>query len=59
MQPFHKACMTLGILIDNGEWDDALFEAFTWASKAQLQSVFCSLLMYNEVGQLELLYDKY
>ena len=44
---FREACMTLGLVV---EWDDALNEASTWATVAQLRSMFCSLLMYNEVG---------
>jgi len=47
---FREACMTLGLVTNNSEWNDTLFEASTWATEAQLQSVLCSLLMYNEVG---------
>jgi len=56
---FHEACMTLGLVTNKREWDDALNQASTWATGAQLQSIFCSLLTYNEVGLLELLWDKY
>jgi len=56
---FHETCMTLGLVADNSEWDDALNEASTWATGAQLRSMFCSLLMYNEVGQSELLWDRH
>jgi len=56
---FGEACMTLGLVADNSEWDDTLNEASTWATGAQLRSMFCSLLMYNEVGQPELLWDKH
>jgi len=56
---FREACMTLGLIADNSEWDDALSDTSTWAIEAQLRSMCCSLLMYNEVGQPELLWDKY
>jgi len=52
---FHEACMTLGLATNNSEWDDALFEISTWVTWAQLQSMFYSLLMYNEVRQPELI----
>ena len=51
--------MALGLVADNTEWDDALNEASTWATGAQLRSMFFSLLMYNEVGQPELLWNKH
>jgi len=47
---FSEACMTLGLVADNSELDDALFEASTLATGAQLWSMFYFLLMYNEVG---------
>ena len=56
---FREACMALGLVADNSEWDDALNEASTWATGAQLGSMFCSLLMYNEVGQPGLLWDRH
>jgi len=56
---FREACMTLGLVADNSEWDNALNEASTWETGVQLGSMFCSLLMYNEVGQPELLWDKH
>jgi len=56
---FLKACMTLGLVADNSEWDDALNDTSTWATGTQLRSIFCSLLMYNEMGEPELLWDKH
>jgi len=56
---FRKACMKLGLVANNSEKDDAPNEASTWATGAQLRSMFCYLLMYNEVGPPELLLDKY
>ena len=47
---FREACMTLGLVAENSEWEDALNGASTWATGAQLRSMFCSLFMYNEVG---------
>jgi len=56
---FREACMTLRLVANNSEWNDALFKAYTWVTRAQLQSMFYSLLMYNEVGQAELIWDKH
>jgi len=37
---FREACMTLGLVTDNSEWDEVLNEASTWATGAQLRSMF-------------------
>ncbi|XP_028084559.1 uncharacterized protein LOC114285679 [Camellia sinensis] len=46
---FKSACLALGLLDDDNEWDAALTEASTWASGAQLRNMFCSMLMFSEV----------
>ena len=51
--------MTLGLVADNSEWHDALFEASTWKTGAQLRSVLCSLLIYSEMGQPKLIWDNH
>jgi len=33
---FREACLALGLVADNSEWDDALFKASTWATGVQL-----------------------
>jgi len=33
---FREPRVSLGLVDDNSEWDDALFEASTWATGAQL-----------------------
>jgi len=48
---FREACCAMGLVSDNNEWDDALTEAATWATGAQLRSMFCSMLMYNKIAQ--------
>ena len=31
---FCEACLAMGLVIDNSEWDNALFEAYIWAAGA-------------------------
>ena len=54
---FREACCAKGLVSDNSEWDDALTEVATWATGAQLRSMFCSMLMYNKIGQSNVLWE--
>ncbi|RWR85036.1 putative AT hook motif-containing protein [Cinnamomum micranthum f. kanehirae] len=41
---FKDACAVLGLLDDDGEWDDALTEASNWATGNQLRHMFSGIL---------------
>jgi hypothetical protein len=44
-----NACITMGLLADDNEWDQALEEVDVWASGRQLRDMFASMLMFCEV----------
>jgi hypothetical protein len=44
-----NACIAMGLLADDNEWDQALEEAGVWASRQQLRDMFASMLMFCEV----------
>jgi len=46
---FKDACITMGLLIDDNEWHQALEEAGVWALGRQLCDMFASMLMFCEV----------
>jgi hypothetical protein len=54
---FKDACITMGLLVDNNEWDQALEEAGVWASGRQLRDMFASMLMFYEVINPRQLWD--
>jgi len=52
---FKDACIAMGLLAYDNEWDQALEKASVWASGRQLRDMFASMLMFCEVmnpGQL-------
>jgi hypothetical protein len=46
---FKDACITMGLLTNDNEWDQASEEAGVWASGRQLRDMFTSVLMFCEV----------
>jgi len=46
---FKDACIAMGLLANDNEWDQALEEASVWASGRQLRDMFASMLMFCEV----------
>ena len=46
---FKEACLTRALVDDANEWHEALEEALTWATGAELWSTFCSMLMFLDV----------
>jgi len=46
---FKDACIAMGLLADDNEWDQAFEEANVWASGRQLRDMFASMLMFCEV----------
>jgi len=46
---FKDACIAMGLLADDNEWDQALEEADVWALGRQLRDMFASMLMFCEV----------
>ncbi len=54
---FKDACIAMGLLADDNEWDQALEEAGVWASGRQLRDMFASMLMFCEVTNPKQLWD--
>jgi len=54
---FKDACIAMGLLADDNEWDQALEEADVWASGRQLRDMFASMLMFCEVTNPRQLWD--
>jgi len=52
-----EACLACGLFDDTNEWHEALIEASTWATGAELRSIFCSMLMFSEVAQPNQLWE--
>jgi hypothetical protein len=46
---FKDACIAMGLLADDNEWDQALEEASVWALGQHLCDMFASMLMFCEV----------
>jgi len=54
---FKDACIAMGLLTDDNEWDQALEETGVWASGRQLCDMFASMLMFCEVTNPRQLWD--
>jgi len=54
---FKDACIAMGLLANDDEWDQALEEAGVWASGRQLRDMFASMLMFCEVTNPRQLWD--
>jgi hypothetical protein len=54
---FKDACITMGLLVDDNDWHQALEEASVWASGRQLRDMFASMLMFCEVTNPIQLWD--
>jgi hypothetical protein len=44
-----NACIAMGLIANDNEWDQALEEVGVWASGRQLRDMFTSMLMFCEV----------
>jgi hypothetical protein len=54
---FKDACIMMGLLTDDDEWDQTLEEASVWALGRQLRDMFASMLMFCEVTNPRQLWD--
>jgi hypothetical protein len=54
---FKNACIAMGLLANDNEWDQALEEADVWASGRQLRDMFASMLMFCDVTNPRHLWD--
>jgi hypothetical protein len=54
---FKDACIAMGSLANDNEWDQALEEIGVWASGRQLHDMFASMLMFCEVTNPRQLWD--
>lgn len=55
---YRSACNALGIIGDDIEWLATFNDASTWATPFQLRILFCSLLLFCEVTNPNLLWQK-
>jgi len=54
---FKETCLARGLLDDTNEWDEALTEVSAWVTGAEVRGMFCSMLMFSEVGQPDQLWE--
>jgi len=54
---FKDACIAMGLLADDIEWDQALEEVGVWVLERQLRDMFASMLMFCEVTNPRQLWD--
>jgi hypothetical protein len=54
---FKNACIVMGLLEDDNEWNQALEEVGIWALGRQLCDMFASMLMFYEVTNPRQLWD--
>ncbi|XP_023736845.1 uncharacterized protein LOC111884761 [Lactuca sativa] len=54
---FRAACEALGLTGDDREWLAAFTEASSWATASEMQSLFCHLLLFCDVGSPFLLWE--
>ncbi|KAH7679123.1 DNA helicase protein [Dioscorea alata] len=57
-QTYREACFTLGLLGDDNEWSNALMQAAQWATGAELQQLFVTIILFCEVGDKKTLFLK-
>ena len=55
---FKDACYALGLLQDDKEFIDAIFEANSWASATYIRRLFVVLLISNNMSRLEYVLEK-
>src|SRR5436305_591507 len=56
---FKEACIVLGLLQDDEEWDQCLKEAGQVQTGAQLRKLFATLLLFCELTRPEILWEKH
>jgi hypothetical protein len=54
---FKDACIAMGLITYDNEWDHALEEAGVWALGRQLRDMFASMLVFCEVTNPRQLWD--
>jgi len=54
-ETFHDACLKLGLLEDNGEWEICLRDAAEIQSGSQLRHLFTTLLLFCTPAELNAL----
>ena len=56
---FHSACLALGLIEDDAEWDRAMTEREVWMMPRQLRHLFLRLLIYCNPNYLEKLWEEF
>jgi len=56
---FRQACQARGLIGDDTEWTSLFDEAVRWANPFQLRSIFMTVLVYCDVGNVRALFDAY
>jgi len=55
---FKEACKSRGLIGDDQEWYNAFDEAAAWATSAQLRKLFVTMLLFCEVGDEYVFFDR-
>ena len=55
---FQEACEALGLLGNDQEWTNALPQASEWATPQELRQLFVTIIMFCEVGNPEVFFEK-
>ena len=58
-ETFREACQARGLIGDDSEWASLFDEAIQWATAFQLRSIFMTVLIYCDVGNVRALFDAY
>jgi hypothetical protein len=53
-----EACQARGLLVDNREWFHAFDEASAWATFAQIRQLFITMLLYCEITNEYIFFDR-
>ncbi|XP_039822604.1 uncharacterized protein LOC120684800 [Panicum virgatum] len=56
---FREACQARGLIGDDSEWASLFDEAVQWANAFQLRSIFMTVLVFCDVGNVRALFDAY
>lgn len=56
---FREACQARGLIGDDAEWSYLFEEAIVWATPSQLRNMFMTVVLFCDVGDVRLLFQKY
>ncbi|XP_015124346.1 uncharacterized protein LOC107046271 [Diachasma alloeum] len=56
---FHGACLAMGLIADDTEWERAMVEGETWMMPLQLRRLFVRILIYCHSNHPDTLWEKF